>query len=236
MSFLDLPPRQFQLEPSWHEVLGAEFEQEYMLRLHAFLRAEIRGGATLYPPGEEIFAAFALTPLPTVKVVILGQDPYHGPGQAHGLAFSVRPGQRIPPSLANIFRELTADLGLPPSRHGSLESWARQGVLLLNTVLTVAAGRPSSHHRQGWERFTSQVIALLNQQRTGLVFLLWGREAQEKCKLIDRNRHLLLQAAHPSPFSAHRGFLGCHHFSQANAYLRHQQQAPIDWRLPSVPF
>lgn len=235
MSFLSEPPDRFRLEPSWQEVLGDEFNQEYMRELRAFLRAEKAAQTAIYPPEGEIFAAFAVTPFSKTKVVILGQDPYHGARQAHGLAFSVRPGNKIPPSLANIFKELHADLGIPPSPHGFLQGWAEQGVLLLNNVLTVAAGKAGSHHGQGWERFTSQAIARLNAGRQRLVFLLWGREAQAKGELIDPTRHLLLKSAHPSPFSAYRGFFANHHFSKTNQYLQQHNREPINWQLPPPP-
>lgn len=236
MSFLTEAPDRFRLEPSWQEVLGDEFDQEYLHRLRAFLQAQKADHIRIYPPEEEIFSAFAATPFAQVKVVILGQDPYHGAQQAHGLAFSVRPPNKIPPSLANIFKELHADLGIPPSRHGFLQAWAEQGVLLLNNVLTVAAGQPGSHHGRGWERFTSQAIAQLNAHRQNLVFLLWGREAQAKGEIIDPSRHLLLKSAHPSPFSAYRGFFANHHFSKTNEYLQQHDQHPINWQLPILPY
>jgi uracil-DNA glycosylase len=204
-----------------------------MQALRAFLVEQRARGATLYPPPARIFAALDATPFDAVKVVILGQDPYHGPGQAHGLSFSVPPGIAVPPSLANIFNELRRDLGVEPPDHGCLLPWARQGVLLLNAVLTVEAGRAGSHQGRGWEGFTDEVIAQLNCDREGLVFMLWGSYAQAKGRIINRARHAVLKAPHPSPLSAYRGFIGCGHFSAANRYLQGRGAAPIDWRLPS---
>lgn len=203
-----------------------------MQALRAFLQAEKKQGKQIYPPGELIFNALNTTPFDRVKVVILGQDPYHGPGQAHGLSFSVMPGVPAPPSLQNIFKELEADLGIARASHGCLQSWAEQGVLLLNAVLTVEKFKAASHQGKGWERFTDRIVAELNKKREQLVFLLWGSYAQKKGQIIDRDRHLVLQSTHPSPLSAHRGFLGCRHFSQANAYLEKQGLEPIDWALP----
>ncbi|HET8899331.1 MAG TPA: uracil-DNA glycosylase [Rhodanobacteraceae bacterium] len=223
-----------RLEAGWKAAIGDWFERDDMVALRAFLAAEARAGKTIYPPMARIFAAFDATPFERVQVVVLGQDPYHGPGQAHGLSFSVPPGVPVPPSLNNIFAELTRDLGLPRPRHGCLESWAGQGVLLLNSVLTVEAGRAASHQRKGWEGFTDRVIDVLNREREGLVFLLWGSYAQAKGSLIDRQRHLVLSAPHPSPLSAHRGFIGCGHFSQTNAWLAGHGRTPIDWRLPAI--
>jgi uracil-DNA glycosylase len=205
-----------------------------MKALSEFLRAEKRDGKTIYPAGPQIFAALNATPFDKVKVVILGQDPYHGPNQAHGLCFSVMPGVAPPPSLVNIFTEIERDLGLPRPQHGCLLPWARQGVLLLNAVLTVEHGLAGSHQGKGWEGFTDACVDALNRGREGLVFLLWGSYAQAKGKLIDRQRHLILKAPHPSPLSAHRGFIGCGHFSRANEYLRSRGQTPIDWRLPAL--
>ncbi len=219
------------LEPGWMQVLGAEFDQPYMQSLRAFLRQEKQSGKTVYPPGSDIFHAFNATPFEQVKVVILGQDPYHGPNQAHGLCFSVQSGVRVPPSLVNIYKEIERDLGIPPPAHGTLDHWARQGVLLLNAVLTVRAGQAASHQGQGWERFTDQAIDHINRERQGVVFMLWGSYAQKKGRLIDRQRHCVLTAPHPSPLSAHRGFFGCGHFSRANQYLLQQGKAPIDWSL-----
>jgi uracil-DNA glycosylase len=222
-----------KLEPSWKARLGEYLERPEMQRLSEFLRAELRMGKAIYPPPKRIFSALNATPFEQVKVVILGQDPYHGPGQAHGLCFSVLPGVQPPPSLQNIFAELQRDLGVPRPEHGCLMPWARQGVLLLNAVLTVERGLAGSHHGKGWEGFTDAIIASLNRERENLVFLLWGNPAQQKGKLVDPQRHRVLKAPHPSPLSAHRGFIGCGHFSAANAYLREHGQAEIDWRLPA---
>ena len=221
-----------KLDPSWKARVGDYFERPEMQRLSDFLRAELRAGKTIYPAPKRIFAALDATPFEQVKVVILGQDPYHGPGQAHGLCFSVLPGVPIPPSLENIFKEIERDLGLPRPDHGCLLPWARQGVLLLNAVLTVERGLAGSHQGKGWEGFTDSVIDALNRARDGLVFMLWGSYAQAKGKLIDTRRHRVLKAPHPSPLSAHRGFLGCGHFSAANAWLSEHGSQPIDWRLP----
>lgn len=222
-----------KLEPGWKQALAGEFDAPYMVRLRAFLEQEKAAGKVIYPPGPEIFNAMNTTPLERVKVVILGQDPYHGPGQAHGLCFSVRRGVAPPPSLLNIFRELRADAGIGQPRHGELTHWAEQGVLLLNSVLTVEAGKPGSHQGQGWETFTDAAIAVLNEQREHLVFLLWGSYAQRKGRIIDPGRHLVLKSVHPSPLSANRGgWFGNHHFSQANRYLQDHGMAPIDWSLP----
>lgn len=221
-----------RLEPSWKAALGDYFDRPEMQALASFLRAEKAAGKRIYPPGGEIFAALDATPLPAVKAVILGQDPYHGPGQAHGLCFSVRPGVAVPPSLANIFAEIERDLGIARPDHGCLTPWARRGVLLLNAVLTVEDGHAGAHQGKGWEGFTDTVIATLERQREGLVFLLWGSHAQAKGRLIDPRRHLVLKAPHPSPLSAHRGFIGCGHFSACNRYLEQRGAAPIDWSLP----
>ena len=218
-----------QIEPGWKQVLASEFASEYMASLRAFLLAEKQQGTVVYPPGPLIFNAFNHTPFDKVKVVILGQDPYHGPGQAHGLCFSVPEGVAPPPSLVNIFKEIQRDLGLPAGRWGNLEHWADQGVLLLNATLTVRQGQAGSHQGRGWERFTDAAIDRLNRQRDGLVFLLWGSHAQKKGALIDRERHLVLTAPHPSPLSAHRGFLGCGHFSRTNQWLQSRGHTPIDW-------
>ena len=221
-----------RLEPSWKARIGDWLQRPEMRELSAFLRQRKAAGARIYPPGPQIFAAFDATPFDAVKVVILGQDPYHGPGQAHGLCFSVLPGVPVPPSLANIFKELDADLGIAPSDHGCLLPWARQGVLLLNAVLTVEEGRAGAHQGKGWEGFTDHAIETLAREREGLVFLLWGSYAQAKGKVIDTRRHRVLRAPHPSPLSAHRGFLGCGHFSATNQYLAQRGRVPIDWRLP----
>lgn len=221
-----------QLHESWKVPLLPEFEAEYMARLRSFLVAEKAAGKPIYPKGSEWFRAMDLTPLDQVRVVILGQDPYHGPGQAHGLCFSVKPGVPPPPSLGNIYKELQADLGISRPPHGFLEHWAQQGVLLLNSVLTVEAGKAASHQGKGWERFTDAVIQLVNAREVPVVFLLWGAYAQKKAAFVDGTRHLVLKAAHPSPLSAHNGFLGCRHFSQCNAFLESKGLVPIDWALP----
>jgi uracil-DNA glycosylase len=223
-----------QLEASWQAPLVGELELPYMQALCAFLVAERKAGKQIFPETEDIFNAFSHTPLTAVKVVIIGQDPYHGEGQAHGLCFSVKPGIRIPPSLRNIFREVHADLGVPAPDHGHLTAWAQQGVLLLNSVLSVEGGRAGSHQGQGWERFTDTVIEVINRECEGVVFMLWGNYAQGKGAIIDTARHCVLQAPHPSPLSAHRGFLGCGHFSEANHYLQAQGEAPINWSLPPL--
>lgn len=221
-----------QLEPSWKAQVGDWLLREDMQALSAFLRQRKAAGARIFPPGAEIFAAFDATPFGQVKVVVLGQDPYHGAGQAHGLCFSVRPDVPVPPSLLNIYKEIEQDLGIARPDHGWLMPWARQGVLLLNAVLTVEEGRAGAHQNKGWEGFTDHVVETLNREREGLVFLLWGSYAQQKGKVIDTRRHRVLKAPHPSPLSAHRGFLGCRHFSQANDYLARCGQGAIDWRLP----
>lgn len=221
-----------KLEPSWKARVGAWFERPEMIALAQFLRAEKQAGKVIYPRGSRIFAALDTTPFDAVRVVILGQDPYHGPGQAHGLCFSVLPGVPVPPSLENIFKEIERDLRIPRPDHGCLVPWARRGVLLLNSVLTVERNKPGSHAGKGWEGFTDACIDALNREREGLVFLLWGSYAQAKGKLIDLRRHRVLKAPHPSPLSAHRGFIGCGHFSRTNDYLRERGQEPIDWSLP----
>ena len=221
-----------RLEPSWKARVGDWFERDDMKALSAFLRERKAAGTRIFPPGPEIFAAFDATPFDDVRVVVLGQDPYHGAGQAHGLCFSVRPGVRVPPSLDNIFKEIQRDLGIARPAHGCLLPWARRGVLLLNAVLTVEEGRAGSHQGQGWEGFTDHVVDVLNREREGLVFMLWGSYAQAKGKVIDARRHRVLRSTHPSPLSAHRGFLGCGHFSAANQYLAHGGGAPMDWSLP----
>jgi uracil-DNA glycosylase len=224
-----------RLETTWLAQLQGEFSQPYMQHLKQFLATEKASGTAVYPPGREIFSAFDHTPLPQVKVVILGQDPYHGPGQAHGLCFSVRPGVAIPPSLQNIYREIHRDLGLPVPRHGDLSAWADRGVLLLNSVLSVQAGQAGSHRGRGWEQFTDRVVEVIDQQRESVVFMLWGSYAQKKGAVIDRQRHCVLKAPHPSPLSAHRGFIGCGHFSACNEYLDSRGIVPVDWRLPEQP-
>jgi uracil-DNA glycosylase len=223
-----------KLEPSWKTRVGAYLESPPMQALGEFLRAEKRAGKVIYPPGPRIFAAFDTTPFDRVKVVILGQDPYHGPNQAHGLCFSVLPGVDVPPSLVNMYAEIQRDLGIPRPDHGCLVPWARQGVLLMNSVLTVERAHAGSHQGKGWEGFTDACVDALAREREGLVFLLWGSYAQNKGKLIDARRHRVLKAPHPSPLSAHRGFIGCGHFSKTNDYLRERGQAPIDWRLPAL--
>ncbi|WP_303747799.1 uracil-DNA glycosylase [Stenotrophomonas pigmentata] len=225
---------QIQLEPSWKARIGDWLLRPEMRELSAFLRKRKAAGAHVFPPGPEIFAAFNATPFEQVKVVVLGQDPYHGYGQAHGLSFSVKPGVPVPPSLLNIYKELEADLAIPRPDHGCLLPWAQQGVLLLNAVLTVEEGKAGAHQGRGWEGFTDHVVDVLNREREGLVFLLWGAYAQQKGKVIDTRRHRVFKAPHPSPLSAHRGFLGCRHFSQANDYLARNGQARIDWRLPAL--
>jgi len=221
-----------RLEPSWKARLGDYLDRPDMQQLAEFLRGELRAGKMIYPPPRRIFAALDATPFDQVKIVILGQDPYHGPGQAHGLCFSVLPGVPIPPSLENIFAELKNDLGIARPDHGCLLPWARQGVLLLNAVLTVERGLAGSHHGKGWEGFTDAIVDHLNRERENLVFLLWGNPAQSKGRLIDIQRHRVLKAPHPSPLSAHRGFFGCRHFSLSNQWLEEHGQAPVDWRLP----
>ena len=221
--------REIKLENSWKERLADEFSQPYMTELRAFLLERKRRGATIYPPGNQIFNALDSTPFDRVRVVIFGQDPYHGPGQAHGLCFSVPEGVQVPPSLVNIYREIADDLGLKSPGSGNLQSWAEQGVLLLNAVLTVERGRASAHQGKGWERFTDRVARELNEGRENLVFLLWGAYAMKKGEMIDRERHLVLTAPHPSPLSAHRGFFGCRHFSKANAWLEQHGMEPIRW-------
>lgn len=220
------------LDDTWKQALASEFDAPYMGALKEFLISEKKSGKIVFPKGREYFQALNLTPLGSVKVVILGQDPYHGDGQAHGLCFSVRPQIRIPPSLVNIYKEMQADLNISPARHGYLEYWAKQGVLLLNSVLTVERSRAASHQGKGWERFTDAVIARVNTQETPAVFLLWGAYAQKKAAFVNPARHLVLKAAHPSPLSAHNGFFGCRHFSQANAFLEQKGVEPIDWQLP----
>lgn len=220
--------------PSWQAVLDDQFQQPYMLQLKAFLQEQKAARKVIYPHSDHWFHALEATPLDQVKVVILGQDPYHQPGQAHGLCFSVLPGVKVPPSLVNIYKELEADLGLPRPDHGYLEAWAQQGVLLLNSVLTVEQSSAGAHQGKGWELFTDQVIQAINQHCENVVFLLWGSYAQKKGACIDQTRHLVLKAPHPSPLSAHRGFLGCKHFSQANQYLQDSGKTAIDWQVPAI--
>lgn len=220
-----------QIEETWLNALKDEFTQPYFAELKAFILEEKQKGKKIFPPGSQIFNAFNSTPFDKVKVVILGQDPYHGPGQAHGLCFSVPPGVQPPPSLVNIYKEINRDLGLPIPKHGYLQKWAEQGVLLLNAILTVEAHKAASHHKQGWERFTDAAIRHLNEDREGIVFLLWGRYAQQKGAVIDPGKHLVLKTTHPSPFSAHNGFLGSGHFSKANQYLESKGKTPVDWSV-----
>lgn len=220
---------------TWSDVLGKEKQQAYFQETMNFVRHEREAGKTIYPPSADVFNAFKYTEFADVKVVILGQDPYHGPNQAHGLCFSVLPGVAVPPSLVNIYKELQRDIpGFETPKHGYLLSWAEQGVLLLNTVLTVEAGKAHSHASLGWESFTDRVIASLNESRDGLVFLLWGNHAQKKGQYIDRQRHHVLMAPHPSPLSAHRGFLGCGHFSKTNQYLADAGKTEINWQIPLI--
>jgi uracil-DNA glycosylase len=219
-------------QPEWKEVLSGEREKSYFKNLLSMIEDARSSGKIVYPQNTDVFNALSFTPFSKARVVILGQDPYHGPNQAHGLCFSVQKGVKPPPSLVNIFKELHSDLSIPIPSHGFLESWARQGVVLLNSVLTVEAGSPGSHANKGWETFTDRVIRELNERKEHLVFMLWGAYAQKKGAFIDAQKHLVLSAAHPSPFSAHSGFFGCKHFSKANRYLEEHGQAPIDWTLP----
>lgn len=218
------------IHKSWYAVLRPEFEAPYFIALKQFLKQEMQD-YQIFPPAKTIFQAFNATPLPAVKVVILGQDPYHGAGQAHGLAFSVPEGVKPPPSLQNIFKELASDIGFAIPKNGNLMPWAKEGVLLLNTVLTVREAAAASHASKGWELFTDAAIRAVSKNRAGVVFMLWGRHAISKEKLIDANKHLILKSVHPSPLSAHRGFLGCKHFSQANDYLKKIGFLPVDWQL-----
>lgn len=226
----------FTIEPSWGNVLKNEYAKPYFIQLGQFVKEERNAGKAIFPPKNLVFNAFQKTPYDKVNVVILGQDPYHGAGQAHGLSFSVQKGVRPPPSLQNIFKELATDVGVPTPPHGSLEAWAEQGVLLLNTLLTVQEGKPLSHQKRGWEQFTDAVIRALAMREDPLVFLLWGRNAIQKCndvpELKAASHHSILTAPHPSPFSAHSGFFGCKHFSQANTILESLGKAPIRWELP----
>ncbi len=223
--------RDIKLEESWKHVIGEEFQKPYMGNLRNFLLERKQQGATVYPTGDNIFNALNSTPFNQVKVVIIGQDPYHGPNQAHGLCFSVRGGIKPPPSLVNIYKELHDDVGINIPNHGNLQKWADQGVLLLNSVLTVERGTPASHQGKGWEAFTDAVIHKINEEKEHVVFMLWGSYAQKKASFVDRSKHLVLTAPHPSPFSVHRGFFGCRHFSKANEYLKAHGQQPIDWQV-----
>ena len=220
-----------QLHPSWEAVIGEEFDKPYMQALRAFLKQEKAAGKITYPPSPLIFNAFNHTPFDKVRVVIIGQDPYHGIGQAHGLSFSVPEGVALPPSLMNIYKEIEADIGVKMSRKGDLTAWANQGVLLLNATLTVEMANAGSHQKRGWETFTDAAIAALNTHREGLVFVLWGSYAQKKGEMIDSKKHLVLKSPHPSPLSAHRGFFGNHQFSKINEYLSQHGQTPIEWQL-----
>ena len=220
-----------QMHESWKTALKAEFEKPYFAELKRFLQAEKAAGKTIYPPGSLIFNAFNSTPFDQVRIVILGQYPYHGPGQAHGLCFSVQHGVKPPPSLVNIYKELQSDVGITLPTHGCLQSWTTQGVFLLNAILTVEANKPASHQKRGWEEFTNAAIQQLSLQREGLIFMLWGNFAQQKAALIDERKHTILKAPHPSPFSAHTGFLGCGHFSKANAILTARGEAPVNWQV-----
>lgn len=224
--------RTINLHPSWLPGLSAEFDKPYMNDLRGFLLEEKQAGKEIYPPGGEIFTALNKTPFEDVKVVILGQDPYHGPGQAHGLCFSVQPGVRTPPSLMNIYKEMATDLGVPPASHGHLISWAGQGVLLLNSVLTVESHRAASHRNRGWEQFTDRIVHLIESEKEAVAFILWGAYAQKKGSFIDQSRHLVITSPHPSPLSASRGFFGSRPFSRVNTWLEEQGRVPINWRLP----
>jgi uracil-DNA glycosylase len=219
------------MKTDWNPVLRGEFTKPYWAELQQFVAVE-RARGVVYPPADEVFAALHLTPYAEVKVVILGQDPYHGPEQAHGLCFSVRPGIEPPPSLQNIFKELEADLGIPPPNHGCLDSWARQGVLLLNASLTVRRGRAASHQGKGWEIFTDEVLKAVNDKPERVVFILWGASARKKKALVDRSRHVVIESPHPSPLSASSGFFGSRPFSRANAALVEAGREPVDWRIP----
>jgi uracil-DNA glycosylase len=225
-----------QNAPSWQKALNAEFNAPYMQNLFGFLAAQKQQGKVIYPNESDWFHALEATALDKVKVVILGQDPYHQAGQAHGLCFSVQAGVKVPPSLVNIYKELQTDLDITPANHGYLESWANQGVLLLNAVLTVEDSHPNAHQGQGWEQLTDKIIDIVNQQCEHVVFMLWGSYAQKKGTMIDQTRHLVLKAPHPSPLSAYRGFFGCRHFSQANSYLVAHGKSAIDWSLPNVTY
>ncbi len=223
-----------KLDVSWQAALEPEFASPYMQALREFLVSEKALGKEIFPKGSEYFRALDLARLGDIRVVILGQDPYHGDGQAHGLCFSVRPGVRIPPSLINIYKELDRDLGIAAARHGFLEHWANQGVLLLNSVLTVERGLAASHQGQGWECFTDAVVRAVNAQETPVVLMLWGSYAQRKAAFVDASKHLVLKAPHPSPLSAHQGFIGCGHFSKANAFLASKGRSEVEWKLPDI--
>ena len=219
------------IKNSWAPLLEEEFDKPYMKELFSFLEEEKKNGKLIYPTENKIFEAFNLTPFEKVEVVILGQDPYHGPGQAHGLAFSVLPGVKIPPSLINIYKELESDLGIKTPKHGFLNEWAERGVLLLNTVLTVEDGKAGSHHKRGWETFTDKVIEVLNTHKKNLVFILWGSPSQKKASMVDENKHFVIKSPHPSPLSSYRGFFGSKPFSQTNTYLKSKGLKEINWEL-----
>src|SRR5690242_9181350 len=223
-----------KIEDSWKAVLKEEFNKPYFQQIVVHLKTERSQGKTIYPPGPFIFNAFNTTPFDKIKVVILGQDPYHGPGQAHGLCFSVQPGVPAPPSLVNIYKELKRDLNIDIPNHGYLQSWAEQGVLMLNTTMTVERANANAHAGKGWQYFTDRIIEVVSEHQPHLVFLLWGAHAQSKQKLIDATKHLVLTSVHPSPLSAYRGFLGCGHFSRANKFLEQNGETPIEWRLPPI--
>jgi uracil-DNA glycosylase len=226
-----MPPPNIQIEESWKNALAEEFEKPYFSELRKFLQQEKNSGKVIYPPGSLIFNAFNSTPFEKVRVVILGQDPYHGAGQAHGLCFSVQPGVKPPPSLVNMFKELKSDIpGYRIPEHGSLQQWAAQGIFLLNAILTVEANKPASHQKKGWEEFTSAAISALSRKRDGIIFVLWGAFAQQKAALIDQKKHVILKAAHPSPLSAYNGFFGSGHFSKINDILIKRGDTPIDWQ------
>lgn len=221
--------RDIKLEKEWHKLLSSELEKPYMSELWDFLQQERKSGKVIYPVNDDIFAALNLTPFDQVKVVILGQDPYHGPNQAHGLSFSVKPGVKIPPSLVNIFKELKTDMGIEAPQDGMLKSWAEQGVLLLNNVLTVEDGKAGSHHLKGWEKFTDKIIEVLNEKKENLVFILWGSPAQKKAAKVDETKHFVLKSVHPSPLSSYRGFFGSKPFSKTNEFLKSKKITPIHW-------
>ena len=223
--------KNIQIDDSWKIALADEFDKPYFKELRHFLTTEKQSGKTIYPPGSLIFNAFNSTPFDKVKVVILGQDPYHGGGQAHGLCFSVQYGVKPPPSLVNIYKELKSDVGFEIPAHGNLQKWTEQGVFLLNAMLTVEANQPASHQKKGWEEFTNAVIQKLSKERSGLIFMLWGNFAQQKAVLIDETKHTILKAAHPSPFSAYNGFFGCKHFSKTNEILKAKGEEEIDWQI-----
>lgn len=219
------------LDDSWKNLLKSEFDKEYMINLFQFLNAEFKNGKVIYPEKENIFEALNATPFDKVRVVIIGQDPYHGPNQAHGLCFSVNKNIKIPPSLVNIYKELESDLSIKIPKHGHLISWAKEGVLLLNNVLTVEDGKAGSHHQKGWEKFTDKIIELLNEKKDNLVFILWGSPAQKKCSKVDPKKHFIIHSPHPSPLSSYRGFFGSRPFSKTNEYLKSKKLKEIDWRI-----